>query len=1096
MTRSALPVACLLALIASGAAVADSPSKLLRFPDIHGEHIVFVHAGDLFIVNAAGGTAQRLTSHPGSELYPKFSPDGTRIAFSAEYNGTRQVFVMPSGGGEPKQLTWYNDVGPMPPRGGTDYRVLDWTPDGKHVVVRMNRLGFDERGGRPYLVPADGGLETPLAVPETGGGMLSPDGSKFVYTPIDRDFRSWKRYRGGRAQDVWVYDLVGNSSLQLTADRATNHQPMWVGDTVYFVSDRNDTKLNLYAIAPTGGEPRKLTQFTDFDVLWPSAGRDRIVFEKGGSIWRFDPASQQAAEVSIRVIDDAPDAQPRFVKAGQFIESFAIAPGGERAVFGARGEVFTVPAKHGEARQLTHTPDYREHSVSWSPDGKSIAYLSDQSGEYEIWLRAQDGSGEPRRLTSDGDIWRFRPVWSPDSKKLAFADKKQRLRVLDIASGRITDADIGSHNDLTEYVFSPDSRWIAYTKVNHSTNSSIWLYSLDSSRSHQVTPDETSEFNPTFDPQGRYLYFLSNRDYNLAFSAYEFNFLYRDATRIYAATLAADGPALMLPRSDEVATAAGAPAASDKSGDSKKDGKAAAPAPLRIDIDGFNQRVLALPAPSGNYQGLSANADGVFFVSGAAGPGGGGGAELRFIGLEPDSKVQKVADVSGGYDLSADGKKLLLRRGGDFAIVDAKPDAKFDDGKLGMDRAELRIEPRREWQQMYVDGWRILRDWFYDPNMHGQDWPAIRAQYEPLVRHVSTRADLDYIFQELVGEMNSGHIYVQSGDQRSVERKQGGLLGAELSQHGSGYVRIERIFPGENWEPRTRSPLTMPGVNVKAGEYILAIDGVSVRGVDNIYRLLENKANRVVTLRVNGQPQEAGSREVKVTTIAAETELRYLDWVQTRRQLVDELSGGRIGYIHVPNTAVEGSRELNKGMAAYAYKDALIIDDRYNGGGFIPDRLIELLSRQPLNYWKQRGLEVNATPGLHHKGPKAMLINGLSSSGGDALPYYFRKLGLGKLIGTRTWGGLIGISGNPSLADGGSVIAATFSFMDTDSQWAVEDIGVVPDIEVIDRPELLHAGRDPSIERAVQELLAELERNPPRPMKAPSAPTQFPKVAH
>lgn len=1088
MPRSAFPVACLLALLASGGAVADSPSKLLRFPDIHGEHIVFVHAGDLFIVNAAGGTAQRLTSHPGSELYPKFSPDGSRIAFSAEYNGTRQVFVMPSGGGEPKQLTWYNDVGPMPPRGGTDYRVLDWTPDGKHVVVRMNRLGFDERGGRPYLVPADGGLETPLAVPETGGGMLSPDGSQFVYTPIDRDFRSWKRYRGGRAQDVWIYNLTANTSLQLTADRATNHQPMWVGDTVYFVSDRDDTKLNLYAIAPTGGEPTKLTTFTDFDILWPSAGRDAIVFEKGGSIWRFDPASRQAAEVSIRVVDDAPDTQPRFVKAGQFIESFDISPGGERAVFGARGEIFTVPAKHGEARQLTHTPDYREHSVSWSPDGKWIAYLSDQTGEYEIWLRAQDGSGEPRRLTTDGDIWRFRPAWSPDSGKLAFGDKKQRLRVLDIASGRITDADTGSHNDLTEYVFSPDSRWIAYTKVNRSSNSSIWLYSLDSGRASQVTPDETSEFSPAFDPKGRYLYFLSNRDYNLAFSAYEFNFLYRDATRIYAATLAADGPALMLPKSDEVVVG-GSKADTDKPGD----GKSAATPPLRIDIDGFNQRVLALAAPSGTYQGLSANDEGVFYVAGGGGPGA-GPAELRFIGLEADSKPQKVADFGGGYGLSADGKKLLLRRGGDFAIVDAKPDAKFDDGKLAMDRVELRIEPKREWQQMYVDGWRILRDWFYDPNMHGQDWAAIRAQYEPLVRQVSTRADLDYIFQELVGEMNSGHIYVQSGDQSSVERKQGGLLGAELSQHSSGYVRIDRIFPGENWEPRTRSPLTMPGVNVKAGEYILAIDGVSVRGVDNIYRLLENKANRVVTLRINGQPQESGAREVKVTTITAETELRYLDWVQSRRKMVDELSGGRIGYIHVPNTAVEGSRELNKGMAAYAHKDALIIDDRYNGGGFIPDRLIELLSRQPLNYWKQRGLELNATPALHHRGPKAMLINGLSSSGGDALPYYFRKLGLGKLIGTRTWGGLIGISGNPSLADGGSVIAATFSFMDTDGQWAVEDIGVVPDIEVIDRPELLHAGRDPSVERAVQELLAELARNPPRVMQAPAAPTKFPKV--
>lgn len=1080
-------VAVLVLAFLSTPLLADSPSKLLRFPDISGEAITFVHAGDIYIVNAGGGVAQRLTSHPGQELYPKFSPDGRYIAFSGEYNGSRQVFVIPSSGGEPRQLTWYNDVGPMPPRGGTDNRVLDWTPDGQHIVVRMNRLGFDERSGRPYRVPFAGGLETPLAVPETGGGMLSPDGNRFVYTPIDREFRSWKRYRGGRAQDVWIYDLAANSSLQLTADRATNHQPMWVGDTVYFVSDRDDTTLNLYSISPQGGEPVKRTQFSEYDVLWPSAGKDAIVFEMGGAIWRFDPDSGEAAPVPIRVVNDYPQAQPRFVKANEFVESFAISPAGERAAFGVRGELITVPAKHGEARQISHTPDAREHSVSWSPDGQWLAYLSDASGEYEIYIQAQDGSGEPRRLTTDGDIWRFAPVWSPDSKKLVFADKKQRLRILDIASGRLTEVDRGSHNDLTEYVFSPDSRWLAYTKTNASGNASIWLYSLANGRGAQLTGDETSEYSPAFDPQGRYLYFLSNRDYNLAFSAYEFNFLYRDATRIYAATLAADGPALLQPRSDEVGGNGG--------GNDNETG--AQPAwdgttPLRIDIDGFNQRVLALPAPAGSYQGLSANDEGVFYV--ASGDSGQGN-ELRFIGLDADSQPAVVGNIEGGYALSADGSKLLLRRGSQFAIVEAQPDADFDAGKLAaMDRAQLRIDPRREWRQMYADGWRILRDWFYDPGMHGQDWQAIGERYRPWLDHVGSRADLDYVFQELVGELNAGHVYVNAGDQPQVERRQGGLLGAELVADDSGYVRIETIFPGENWQQSTRSPLTMPGVQVSAGDYILAIDGVSTQGVDNVYRLLENKADQVVTLRVNDRPRQAGARDIAVTTIASETGLRYLDWVQGRRAMVDELSGGRIGYIHVPNTAVEGSRELFKGMTAYASKDALIIDDRYNGGGFIPDRLIELLARQPLNYWKQRGLEPNATPMLSHRGPKAMLINGLASSGGDALPYYFRKLGLGPLIGTRTWGGLIGISGNPGLADGGSLLAATFSFLDTDGNWAVEDIGVEPDIQVIDRPELIAAGRDPSIERAVQELLAELERNPPAPVTVPPAPTQFPKV--
>ena len=1094
MTSSrCLPLSCLAlgCAVISSTAFAESPTKLLRFPDIHGDRIAFVYAGDIYVVGANGGTAQRLTSHPGADLYPKFSPDGSQIAFSAEYNGTRQVYVMPSTGGSPRQLTWYNDVGEMPPRGGTDNRVLDWSADGKHVLVRMNRVPWDERGGRPYLVPVDGGLETALAVPESGGGMFDPSGTKLVYTPIDSEFRSWKRYRGGRAQDVWIYDLAANTSLQLTHDRATDQQPMWVGDTVYFVSDRNDRALNLYSVRPQGGDASKLTQFTDFDILWPSAGPDAIVFENGGAIWRYTPASNQTVEIPIRVSGDLPHTLPRYVEAASFVESFGLSPGGERALFGARGEIYTAPAKHGEPRNISQTPDSREHSVSWSPDGKSIAYLSDVTGEYEVYVRAQDGKSAPRRITTEGNIWRFAPVWSPDSSKLAFGDKQQRLLIVEVTGGAtITKVDRSTHEDPESYVWAPDSRWLAYVKSNASRNTSIWLYSLDAKATRQLTSDETSETNPAFDPEGRYLYFLSNRDYNLAFSSYEFNFLYNNATRIYAATLAADGPALYRPQSDEVGVVdKDADSSDDKHDEDDKGDKSKAPKKLRIDFPGFNQRVVTLNAPAGNYGDLSANAEGVFFVAG--GDDDAGSAELRFLGLDADDKPEAVATVTG-YALSAAGNKLLLRRGDKFAIVDAKPKADFDANALALSRMELRIEPRCEWRQMFVDGWRILRDWFYDPGMHGEDWNAIRAKYEALLPHVAVRADLDYLLQEIAGEANAGHVYVERGDEPRVERKSGGLLGAELASHESGYVRIARIFPGENWNPMLRSPLTEPGVNVAEGEYILAVDNFSTRGVDNVYRLLENTADRVITLRVNVNPQEGGAREVRVRTLDSEQGLRYLDWVQSRRRMVEQLSDGRIGYIHVPNTAVEGSRELFKGMLAYSAKDALIIDDRYNGGGFIPDRLIELLSRQPLNYWKQRGLEPNPTPLLHHRGPKAMLINGLSSSGGDALPYYFRKMQLGKLFGTRTWGGLIGISGNPRLADNGAILAATFRFLDTDNAWAVENDGVAPDVEVIDRPEAIAAGRDPSIEAAVQHLLRELQAKPPKPVTAPPAPTTFP----
>jgi tricorn protease len=1060
-------------------ALASADTRLLRFPDIQGEQVAFVFAGDIYTAPAAGGVALKLTSHHGQELYPKFSPDGRWIAFSAEYSGTRQVWVIPAEGGEPRQLTFYNDVGPMPPRGGTDYRVLDWTPDGKYVLVRANRTPYGERDGVPMLVPFEGGMEKPLGPPETGGGMLSADGNTYVYTPIDREFRTWKRHRGGRAQNVWTFDLVNNTSRQLTHFVGTDQQPLWVDGRIYWVSDREFT-LNLFSMDMDGGNVRQVTQFDDFDVLWPSSDRRRIVFENGGYLWLHDPATGETRRIPIEVSGDRPHTLARFSNVTAQIESFDIAPQGERAVFGARGEVFTVPAQHGEIRNISRTPAAREISVAWSPDGRWISYLSDATGEYEIYLRAQDGSGEPRQVTRDGNVWRFPPVWSPDSKHLAFADSANRLNVVEVETGRVREVDTTRHTnnafrDLTQYVWSPDSLWLAYTKVNASHNSSIWVYSLREGRARQLTADATNEQSPAFDPKGRYLYFSSTRDWNLVFSAYEFNYLYNNATRLYAATLAADGPALNRPRSDEVGTAAPV-----------EDKAPAAPVSVRFDLDGFNERVTVLGVPAGNYVGLAATEGGLFFLSTGA-----NGNELRYYDLEKREAEAVLGNVTG-YSLSADGKKLLWRQRDKFGIADAKPDVDADKTALKLERLEMRVDPRVEWQQMYLDGWRILRDWFWDPGHHGQDWVAIRDRYSPLVEHVAHRADLDYIFGEIAGELNAGHIYVNSSpDMPKVERRPGGLLGARIERHESGYFRITHIYPGENWHDYYRSPLTEAGVTARAGDFILAVDGVSTRGVDNFYRLMENKGDRVVQLTLNGRPDERGARVEQVKTVTSEVNLRYLDWVTNNRRKVHELSNGRIGYIHVPNTAVEGNRELFKGMLAEARRDALIIDDRYNGGGFIPDRMIELLARTPLNYWVWRGFEPQQRPLLAHDGPKAMLINGLASSGGDALPYYFRKLGLGPLIGTRTWGGLIGISGNPSLADGGAIIPATFRFLDTDGHWAVEDEGVAPDIEVIDRPEALAAGRDPSLEKAVEVLLEELQRNPPRRITTPPAPTDF-----
>lgn len=1080
----------LFASIAFAPVTGAAETRLLRFPDIQGEQVAFVHGGDIYTAHAQGGVAQRLTSHEGQELYPKFSPDGLWIAFSAEYSGTRQVWVMPAAGGTPRQLTFYGDVGPMPPRGGTDYRVLDWTPDGRHVLVRANRTPYGERDGKPMLVPFEGGMERPLGPPETGGGMLSGDGNIYVYTPIDREFRTWKRHRGGRAQDVWTYDLANDTSQQLTDFVGTDHQPLWVDGRIYFVSDRDFT-LNLFVMDMDGSNVRKVTEFDEFDVLWPSSDRKRIVFENGGYAWLHEPASGETRRIPIEIRGDRPHALPSFKNVTRQIESFGIAPQGERAVLGARGEIFTVPAKHGEIRNISRTPEAREISVAWSPDGQWISYLSDATGEYEIYVRAQDGSGEPRRITNDGNVWRFPPVWSPDSSKLAYADSANRLWTVEIDSGRTREVDTTRHTgggfrDLTQYVWSPDSLWLAYTKVNASHNSSIWVYSLRAGETRQLTPDATNEQSPAFDPKGRYLYFTSTRDWNMVFSSYEFNYLYNNASRIFAAALAADGPALNQPRSDEVGEAKPDEEEEEKE---KEDKKPATEPPLKFDLDGFNDRVTALEVSPGNHAGLAASEAGLFFVSTQG--DGADGAELHFYDLEKREADKVLASVSD-YALSADGKKLLWRQEDKFGIAEAKPEVDAEKTALNLKRLEMRVDPRLEWQQMYVDGWRILRDWFWDPNHHGQDWDAIRDRYAPLVEHVSHRADLDYIFGELAGELNSGHIYVNSSaDMPKVERRPGGMLGAVIERDESGYFRIAHIYPGENWHDYYRSPLTEAGVTAGVGDLILAVDGVSTRGVDNFYRLLENKGDRVVQLTLNDRPAERGARVERVKTVTSEVSLRYLDWVTNNRRRVHELSGGRVGYIHVPNTAIEGNRELLKGMLVEARRDALIIDDRYNGGGFIPDRMIELLARTPLNYWVWRGFEPQQRPLLGHDGPKAMLINGLASSGGDALPYYFRKLGLGPLIGTRTWGGLIGISGNPSLADGGNIIPATFRFLDTDGNWAVENEGVAPDIEIIDRPEAIAAGRDPSLEKAVEVMLEELKRNPPREIAAPPAPTDF-----
>ncbi|HVE72556.1 MAG TPA: PDZ domain-containing protein [Thermoanaerobaculia bacterium] len=1052
------------------ASAQERGTRLLRQPDIHGDQVAFVYGGDLWIASSKGGDARRLTSDAGMEYFPKFSPDGRWIAFTGDYSGSRQVFVISAEGGAPRQLTFYNDVGPLPPRGGIDNRVLDWTPDGRSILFNPHRLPWSDRMPAHYVVPFAGGMETALKVPEGSGGSYSADGKKLAYTPIEREFRTWKRYRGGRAQDVWIYDLAANKAEQLTTNQYTDNQPVWVGDTIYFTSDRENGRLNLWAYDLKSKQAKKVTNHADYDVLWPSGDRTSVVYESGGWLHRFDHATQKSERIPIRVYGDFRNTLPYFKNVKDNIESYGLSPTGARALFVARGEIFTVPAKEGEIRNLTQTPGVRERDANWSPDGKWIAYLSDRSGDYEVYVRAADNNTTERRITNNAKAWRFTPIWSPDSKMLAFSDKDHALQILDVTSGKVTTADKDEYGDITHYRWSPDSKWVTYTKLNVSRFGSIFVYNVGDDKAHRLTSGRTDDNEPVFDPKGRYLYFTSNRDFNLTFSSWEFNYVYTDPTRVYVGMLSADGPALFLPQSDEEkATSPPAP-------EPKKDDKG--PVIVKIDPAGFENRVRAIPGGSGVYNTLTPLANGILYIKGDDDE-----RSLKLYNID-DRKEETILESLRGYDISPNNEKIIARIGPNFSIISPKTGQKPAESLLKLDTMEMKIDPRAEWQQEFTDAWRILRDWFYDPNMHGLDWNGIREKYGQLLPFVAHRGDLDYILGEVAGELNAGHVYVGAPAESNPKRVDNGLLGAEIVAD-SGVFRIAKIYPGENWHESFRSPLTEPGVKVREGDYILAVDGVPTANVDNFYRLLENKADRVVTLLVNSKPEAAGAREEKVRPVKRETNLRYLDWVASRRAYVDKASNGRIGYMHLPNTAAEGNRELFKGFYPQVDKEALIIDDRYNGGGFIPDRMIELLERPVLSYWARRNLQPNVTPAFAHSGPKAMLINGYSASGGDALPYYFRKRKLGPIIGTRTWGGLIGISGNPGLMDGGSISAPAFRFFDTEGMWAVEGVGVAPDIEVVDRPDLVAAGQDPSLEAAVKVLLAELEKNPRKPVVVP-----------
>ncbi|WP_019540389.1 S41 family peptidase [Proteiniphilum acetatigenes] len=1070
-------------------ASAMDDARMMRYPDINGNLIAFVYAGDIWTVNANGGSAKRITSHRGIELFPKISPDGKWIAFSAEYSGSRQIWVMPSGGGTARQLTFYNPIGEMPPRGGFDNVVLDWTPDSKRILFRANRTSFGDRNGRYFTVGIDGGFEEPLPIVNGGFATFSPDGSQLCFTPVDREFRTWKRYKGGRATDLWTYDLANNRSRQVTQWAGSDQWPVWHGNNIFYASDR-DARLNIWRYNVTTGENEQITRHSDFDVMWPSGRNGKLVYENGGYLHVLDLASGSSRKITVSIHYDNPNLQPYFRNVKEFIGSYSLSPSGKRALFEARGDIYSVPVEKGEIRNLTNTQGVREISPVWSPDGKQIAYCSDATGEYELYILENKEGATPRQITHGSAAWKHTAEWSPRSTHLVYSDRTMKLWLVDVATGRQTAIDEATAEEIRDYSFSPDGDWIAYSKSSPNYQSALWVYQLSSGRKYQLTDATFSDSNPVFSRDGKFLFFLSNRDFNLAFSSFEFDYLYNNATRIYALPLRDDGTTLTPYKEDKEPYGEEKDDNAEKNGkkstakekDRGSDSKLSGEIKVKIDTDNARNRIQALPLQPGNYRIIGVVEEGLLYAT--------GNKIMRYNINE--EKAEDILDETGYGILAADGKSFIYRRGNNYGVAKNQTGQAAGTGTINLDNLNMKIDPRAEWNQIYADAFRIFRDYFYVNNLHGVDWKSIQKSYGALLPYVPSRFDLDYILNEIVSETNTGHAYVDWGDIARVDRINGGLLGAELEADlSAGRYKIRKIYPGENWNENRRSPLTESGINVKEGDYIIRINGQELTTAQNPYELLENTGDRYIELTVNNSPSASGAKSYNVKTITSEQELRYMDWVNQRREMVDRLSGGKIGYIHVPNTAVEGNRELFRGMYAYHHKEALIIDDRYNGGGFIPDRMIDLLNRRTLVYWHRNGLpQPMKTPGIAHDGPKAMLINGYSSSGGDAFPYFFRKTGEGKLIGTRTWGGLVGISGNARLVDGGYISVPRFGIYDQTGEWIIEGIGVYPDIEVIDRPEELAKGNDPSIEKAVEVLLEELKANPRPQVTAPAPPNR------
>lgn len=1050
-------------------------ARLLRFPSTNGTDVVFTYAGDLYRAPLSGGEAQRLTSHVGYEIFPHYSPDGKSIAFTGQYDGNTEVYLISSDGGEPQRLTYTstNSRDDLGDRMGPNNIVMTWSRDGKEIVYR-NRIG-DGFEGKLWRIGKEGGMSEALPLPEGGFCSYSPDGKKLAYNRVFREFRSWKYYRGGMADDIWIYDTEAKKVTNVTNNVAQDIFPMWIGDEIFFASDR-DMTMNLFVYNTKTGKTEKVTNYTDYDVKFPSSDGNTIVYEHGGYLYRLDPKTRQSEQIHITLNGENVYARTEQKHVANNLTAISLSPNGKRLAVTARGEVFDVPVAKGVTRNITRTPGAHERDAEWSYDGKNIAYISDRTGETEIWLEPAEG-GEPVQLTKDNDTYIRQFAWSPDNKTILYTDRKNRIVVVDVASKTKKVLMQNPEAEFRDVAFSADSQWITYTKPASNDLSVVYIYNLTSGKEYPVTEKWYNSSEPTFSSDGKYLIFSSDRDFNPIYGRLEWNHVYTRMGGIYLVPLALSTPSPFL---GEDASGADSKdntttAASDKKKDDKKES-----AGMKVDTDNMYARIIKLPLDADNYYNFYSDGKAIWYQSK-------GDVHAFDLDTQKDEVVTENARLAGNP--TSDKSIIYLQKNKWYV-------SKLSTGKVALkDPVNLSdmvatIDYNQEWAQIFDEAWRAYRDGFYLENMHGVDWKAIKAKYQVLVPHAKTRFDLNYIINEMIGELACGHAYVNPGECKRAERIPMGLLGAELSRDRSGYYRIDKIIPGAPYSKSLCSPLAEVGLNIHEGDYITAIDGVSTTTVDNIYKLLVGKANVLTELTINTQAAKGG-RKVVVTPTDNEYPLYHYNWVQKNLKRVEEATQGRVGYIYIPDMGPEGLNEFARYFYPQLDKEALIIDDRANGGGNVSPMIIERLLRKPYRMTMYRTSSKNGTiPDGTQYGPKVLLINKYSASDGDLFPWSFKANNLGTVIGTRTWGGIIGISGSLPYMDGTDIRVPFFTNYDAKTgQWIVENHGVDPDILIDNDPVKEQMGEDQQLEKAIEVALEQLKDRKPLP-KTP-APRTF-----